>query len=97
MKLIKFMKKVYRDPFTVKFPHLDLHGETYETMLYPLESFIKDNYIMGNNTIVIIHGRHGFILKDRTYELLKTNKLVKNYHINAGNDGETIVELVKRK
>ena len=91
------MKKVYRDPFTVKFPHLDLHGETYETMLYPLESFIKDNYIMGNNTIVIIHGRHGFVLKNRTYELLKINKLVKKYYINAENDGETIVELVKKK
>ena len=91
------MKKVYRDPFTINLPHLDLHGETYETMGYPLESFIKDNYIMGNKNIVVIHGRRGKVLKSRTYELLKNNKYVKNYYLDVENDGETIVELNSKK
>lgn len=87
------MKKVFNDPFTVNLPHLDLHGETYETMEYQIYSFIKDNYIMGNKKVAIIHGRSGFVLKSRTQELLKINKFVKSYYINSPNDGETIVEL----
>lgn len=91
------MKKVYHDPFTYNYPHLDLHGETYETMTYPLESFIKDNYIMQNRFIIVIHGRHGNVVKSHTQELLKINKLVKEYYINPANDGETIIELVNKK
>lgn len=91
------MRKIYDDPFTINLPHLDLHGETYETITYPLNSFVKDNYLMGNTKIVIIHGRHGNVLKSRTQELLKVSKLVKKYYINSVNDGETIVELFPRK
>jgi dsDNA-specific endonuclease/ATPase MutS2 len=90
------MRKVFNDPFTINLPHLDLHGETYETLTYPLESFIKDNYIMGNTKVVIIHGRSGDVVKPRTKELLKCNKMVKNFYINPENDGETIVELMSK-
>lgn len=91
------MTKIYHDPFTVNLPHLDLHGETYETMAYPLSTFIKDNYIMGNINIVVIHGRSGHVLKNRTQEILSKDKLVKKFYINSDNDGETIIELNKRR
>lgn len=91
------MNKVYNDPFTIKYPHLDLHGETYETMVYPLTSFIKDNYLMNNKFIVVIHGRHGNVLKIRTLELLKHNSYVKEFHVDGNNDGQTIIELMPKK
>lgn len=88
------MNKMYRDPFTINLPHLDLHGETYVTAPFMLNAFVKDNYVMGNKKIVIIHGIHGNILKDRCYEILKTNKLVKSYTLDNNNIGQTIVELI---
>ena len=88
------MKRI--DPFTALLPHLDLHGETYETMGYLLSSFIKDNYIMGNYKVVVIHGRSGGVLKKRTIELLKNNVYVNEFYIDTNNDGQTIVELKKQ-
>ena len=88
------MKRI--DPFTALLPHLDLHGETSETMSYVLTSFIKDNYIMGNYKVVVIHGRSGGILKKRTLELLKNNVYVNEFYIDSNNDGQTIIELKKQ-
>ena len=84
------------DPFTTLLPHLDLHGETYETMKYQIDSFIKDNYLMKNTKVVIIHGRSGNVLKKETQNILKANKLVKSFQIDALNDGQTIVEIHKK-
>ena len=82
------------DPFTVNFPHLDLHGETVGSSKYLINSFIKDNIKMNNKSIVIIHGRSTGILKKATLETLKQSKNVKNYYIDSINDGQTIVELI---
>ena len=83
------------DPFTVNLPHLDLHGETYDSMKYLIDSFILDNYKMQNEKIVIIHGRSGNVLKKETPNILKYNKYVKKYYIDPLNDGQTLVELKK--
>ena len=88
------MKRI--DPFTVMLPTLDLHGETYETMKYILESFIKDNYKLGKKIIIVIHGRSGNVLKNRTTELLKNNVYVNKFYIDFNNDGQTIIELKKQ-
>ena len=85
------MKRI--DPFTVNLPTLDLHGETYETMGYILESFIKDNYNLRKDKIVVIHGKSGNVLKKRTQELLRSNEYVSKYSIDFNNDGQTIIEL----
>ena len=90
------MKKNIDNPFTINLPHLDLHGETKESSEFLINSFIKDNYIIGNEKIVIIHGRSGGILKKHTQEVLKKNKLVQNYNIDSFNDGQTIVEIKAR-
>ena len=87
------MMKKQIDPFTVNLPHLDLHGEVVDSISFLINSFIKDNYLLKNSKIVIIHGRSGGILKKETQVILKNNKLVKNYYIDALNDGQTIVEI----
>ena len=90
------MMKIINDPFTVLLPHLDLHGETFETMKFQIDTFVKDNYLLRNEKVVIIHGRSGNVLKKETQNMLKSNKYVKNYYIDPLNDGQTIVELKKR-
>ena len=87
------MMKKYLDPFTINLPHLDLHGETIESSTFLINSFIKDNYLIGNNKVIIIHGRSTGILKKNTQEVLKKSKYVKKYEIDSLNDGQTIVEL----
>ena len=86
------MKKVF-DPFTFYMPHLDLHGETVESSIFLINTFLKDNYKLKNDKIVIIHGRSTGILKKATIDTLKKSKLVKKYNIDPVNDGQTIVEL----
>ena len=81
------------DPFTVNLPHLDLHGEVLDTIKYLIDSFIKDNKILKNEKVVIIHGRSTGILKRETQNILRYNKTVKNYYIDPINDGQTIVEI----
>lgn len=93
----KFTMRKLIDPFTINLPHLDLHGETSDTIFYLIYSFIKDNYLLGNNKIIIIHGRSGGVLKKETQVILKNNKLVKNHYIDALNDGQTIVEIDIKK
>lgn len=87
------MKRIHDDPFTVNLPHLDLHGETRESSTFLINSFIKDNYKIGNINVVIIHGKSGDVLKRNTREVLKNNIYVKEFHIDMFNDGQTIVSL----
>ena len=87
------MMKKQIDLFTYYLPHLDLHGEVVNSIEYLINSFIKDNYLLKKDKVVIIHGRSGGILKKETQLILKNNKLVKNYYIDALNDGQTIVEI----
>ena len=90
------MMKKYLDPFTSYLPHLDLHGETVESSIFLINDFLKDNYLLKNDKVVIIHGRSTGILKRNTQEVLKKSKIVKNYSIDSLNDGQTIVELKKQ-
>jgi len=86
------MKK-HLDPFTYYLPHLDLHGETIESSNYLINNFLKDNYNLNNNKVIIIHGKSTGILKKATHNLLKKSKLVNKYYVDSQNDGQTIVEL----
>ncbi len=86
------MKKII-DPFTSYLPYLDLHGETTSTIVYLIESFIRDNVKLKNNKVIIIHGKGSGALKSKSHEILKRNKRVNKYYIDGLNDGQTIVEL----
>ena len=78
---------------TSKTPHLDLHGEIVSMVEVIVNEFIQDNYKLKNETIVIIHGKSTNILTKEVHEVLKKNKLVKDFKLNNWNLGETIVEL----
>ena len=59
-----------------KYPKIDVHGETTDTVVAVVNSFVTDNYKMKEQYIVIIHGKGSGVLKKKVHELLKNNKLV---------------------
>ena len=77
-------------------PTLDLHGFDRDYARIQINDFIIDNYKMKNKKVIIIHGNGSGILKKTTQETLGRNKYVDNYKIDNFNDGQTIVNLVKR-
>lgn len=82
-----------RDPFTYYYPKIDIHGETSMTCVAVINSFINDNIKLRNENIIIIHGKGTGILKAATYDVLKNNKNVIDYHIDPFNEGQTIIKL----
>lgn len=72
-------------------PKLDLHGYDREYANYKINEFINDNYKIGNERIIIIHGVGTGILRKETHKILKNNKKVKEFKLNNFNSGETIV------
>lgn len=79
--------------FSSSSPVINLHGETWDTCVFPLNDFINDNMKLKNEYIGVIHGRSSNILRDRVHELLKKNKNVDSFRINIWNPGMTIVKL----
>ncbi len=82
--------------FTDSLPSLDLHGVDRDYAVIKINEFIHDNYIMGNENVVIVHGISGGIIKKTTHDTLKKNKYVLDYQVYAGNVGCTIVELLHK-
>ncbi len=87
------MNKIMHDPFTIRFPRIDIHGETSLTCIAVIASFIKDNVKLKEKNVIIIHGKGTGTLRKATHEYLKKNKYVVKYYIDGMNDGQTIVEL----
>ena len=79
--------------FLNTYPCIDLHGETKDTMIAPLNSFIEDCLKLKIDRIAIIHGIGQGILKNQTKEYLKHHKAVETYYIDLNNPGCTIVHL----
>ena len=79
-----------------KTPHLDLHGEVTSMVEVLVNEFIKDNYALNNDVLIIIHGKSTNILTKEVHRVLNNNKLVKKFYINNWNLGETIVEIEKK-
>ncbi len=79
--------------FSSKSPTLNLHGETRDTITYPVNDFIKDNYKLKNEYVGIIHGYSSTILKKEVHEILKKNKLVDSFKVDIFNPGLTIVKI----
>ena len=78
---------------TSKTPKLDLHGEIVAMVEVLVTEFINDNKKMGNEYIIIIHGKSTNILTNEVSKVLSRNKNVLEYHRNNWNLGETIVKL----
>ena len=87
------MNNLNDDLFVKNYPSLDLHGETQDTMIALLNSFINDNLKLGNENIIIIHGIGGGILKKAVQEYLKKDKRVASFYVGLYNPGCTIIRL----
>ncbi|MCI8459891.1 MAG: Smr/MutS family protein [Bacilli bacterium] len=77
-------------------PTLDLHGLDRDYARILINDFVKDNYIIKNKKVVIVHGNGSGIIKKTTQETLKKNKLVANYKIDNFNSGMTVVDLKEK-
>jgi len=77
-------------------PSLDLHGIDRDYAKILINDFIKDNYNIKNNKVIIIHGIGTGIIRKTTQEALKNNKLVEEYKIDNFNPGMTVVSLIKK-
>ncbi len=74
-------------------PTLDLHGCNRFEACILIKEFINDNHKLKNKLIVIVHGKGKNILKNEVYNILKTNKSVKEYKLDIFTGGSTIIEL----
>ncbi len=77
-------------------PTIDLHGTDRDYARILINDFIRDNYEMKNETVVIIHGIGTGIIRKKTQEVLAHNKLVESFKIDNFNAGQTIVKLRKK-
>ena len=78
---------------TSKIPKLDLHGEIVAMVEVLVNEFVRDNKIMKNEYIIIIHGKSTDIITNEVNRVLKNNSDVLEYRRNNWNLGETIVKL----
>ncbi|MBE6138324.1 MAG: hypothetical protein E7173_01085 [Firmicutes bacterium] len=74
-------------------PKLDLHGLDRETARVLINDFIRDNKIMKNEIINIVHGRGSGVLRETTYQTLKANKNIVEFKSFYNNDGCTIAKI----
>ncbi|MEG2351095.1 MAG: Smr/MutS family protein [Bacilli bacterium] len=91
------MKNSFDDVFPDRFPYIDLHGETSDSLPFLINDYINDNYKLGNQVVVIIHGIGLGVLKKEVQNCLKSNKKVSSYHVNFYNAGCTMVYINKAK
>ena len=84
-----------KDIFLERYPKLDLHGYDRDSARMATNDFISENVVLGNDTIVIIHGIGMGIVKNEVHEALRINKCVLEYKTDNFNDGCTIVKLKK--
>lgn len=76
-------------------PSLDLHGIDRDYARILINDFIRDNYNIRNDKVIIIHGIGTGIIRKTTQETLKKNKLVEEYKIDNFNPGMTVVSIRK--
>ena len=82
------------DIFLDRYPRVDLHGFDRDSARMTVNDFILENVTLGNDTIVIVHGKGMGILKKEVHDTLRTNKYVYEYKTDNFNDGCTIVKLI---
>ena len=80
-----------------KYPKIDVHGETTDTVVFVINDFINDNYKMKEKYVVVIHGKGTGVLRKKVHEILKENKLVDEYELDVMNLGQTIIKLRENK
>ena len=86
------MSNIY-DIFLERYPKIDLHGYDRDSARMTVNDFVLENYTLGNDMIVIIHGIGMGVLKEEVHSTLKNNKMVKEYKLDNFNSGCTVVKL----
>ena len=81
------------DIFLERYPKIDLHGYDRDSARVVTNDFIEENVILGNDTIIIIHGIGSGIVKREVHDALSHNKDVLEYKTDNFNSGCTIVKL----
>ena len=76
-----------------KKPKLDLHGEIVSMVEVLVNDFIKENVLLKNESVLIIHGKSTNILTKEVHKVLKNNKNVFDFYLDNWNLGQTIVIL----
>ena len=76
-------------------PSIDLHGYDRDYARIVINDFIRDQYKMKNEAVIIIHGNGSGILKKVTQDTLRKNKYVSEFKIDNFNSGMTNVLLRK--
>lgn len=79
--------------FVNDLPSLDLHGFDRDYARVKVLEFIKDNKVMKNEIICIVHGIGSGIVKDEVHNTLKRSKDVIDFKLFYNNIGCTIVKL----
>lgn len=83
--------------FINNLPSIDLHGYDRDTARVKVLEFIKDNKILKNDIVCIVHGIGSGILKCEVHKVLKNSKDVLDFKIFYNNVGCTIVKLKLNK
>ena len=76
-----------------KYPTLDLHGETRDTIYTLLKQFIEDNIKLKQAIVVVIHGKSSQVLKKEVNYYLGKMKEVEAFHLDYWNNGVTVIQL----
>ena len=79
--------------FLSNIPSIDLHGLNSDMARVEVLNFIKDNIILRNEIICIIHGVGSGILKKEVHNPLKKSKSVIDFKLFYNNSGCTIAKL----
>lgn len=79
--------------FLDSFPKLDLHGYDRESARVEIEDFLKEQYKLKMEYVVIVHGIGTGVLRQMTQEVLRKNKYVIDFKTYYYNQGCTIVKL----
>ena len=90
---MKKTKKVFNDPFINILPQIDLHGEKADIARVLVTNFVNENFFLGKEKIVVIHGKGTGTLKKVVHDTLKENKYASKYSTYGSNDGITIFTL----
>jgi DNA mismatch repair protein MutS2 len=75
---------------------IDVRGWRADEALRELDQYLHDNYMHGQGTVRIVHGKGTGALRKAIREQLTENPLVKNYQPEKpelGGDGVTVVNL----
>lgn len=83
--------------FIDSLPKLDLHGYDRQTATVAINDFINDQYKMGNQFAVIVHGIGSGIIRKTTQETLRKNKKIVDFKIYYYNSGCTLIQIVNDK